>query len=81
MMEIKIEIPKELEEEIKSISKTTLSLIINKLIKEELEEMIRLKKIVSKSKMKERDVEELTNKIDEVISKKFLDAEQNANSC
>ena len=69
MMEIKIEIPKELEEEIKSISKTTLSLIINKLIKEELEEMIRLKKIVSKSKMTEKDVEELANKIDEAILK------------
>jgi len=69
MMEIKIEIPKELEEEIKSVSKTTLSLIINKLIKEELEEMIRLKKIVSKSKMTEKDVEELANKIDEAILK------------
>jgi len=63
MMEIKIEIPKELEEEIKSVSKTTLSLIINKLIKEELEEMIRLKKIVSKSKMTEKDVEELQTKL------------------
>ena len=71
MMEIKIEIPKELEEEIKSVSKTTLSLIINKLIKEELEEMIRLKKIVSKSKMTEKDVEELANKIDEAILKNF----------
>jgi len=73
MMEIKIEIPKELEEEIKSVSKTTLSLIINKLIKEELEDMIRLKKIISKSKMTEGGVKELADKIDEAVSKKFLD--------
>ena len=71
MVEVKIEIPKELEEEIKSISKTTLSLVINKIVKEELEKMARLKKIISKSKMTEKDVEELANKIDEAISKKF----------
>ncbi|MCD6171751.1 MAG: hypothetical protein J7J36_04995 [Thermoplasmata archaeon] len=45
---------------------------INKLIKEELERMARLKKIISKSKLKERDVEELTNKVDEAIYEKFL---------
>ena len=74
-MEIKIEIPKELEEEIRSISKKTFSLIVNKLVKEELENMVRLKKIVSKSKMTERDVKELADKIDEAVSKKFLDAD------
>ena len=71
-MEIRIEIPKEVEKEIKNISKSTLSLSINKLIKEELERMARLKKIISKSKLKERDVEELTNKVDEAIYEKFL---------
>ena len=73
MAEIRIEIPKEVEEEIRSISKKTLSLIVNKLVKEELENMVRLKKIISKSKMTERGVKELADKIDEVVSKKFLD--------
>ncbi len=71
-MEIRIEIPKEVEKEIKNISKSTLSLSINKLIKEELEKMVRMKKIISKSEMKERDVEELANKVDEAIYEKFL---------
>jgi len=73
MAEIRIEIPKEVEEEIRSISKKTLSLIVNKLVKEELENMVRLKKIISKSKMTERGVKELADKIDEAVSKKFLD--------
>ena len=75
MAEIKIEIPKEVEEEIRSISKKTLSLIVNKLVKEELENMVRLKKIVSKSKITERDVKELADKIDNAVSKKFLDTD------
>jgi len=73
MAEIRIEIPKEVEEEIRNISKKTLSLIVNKLVKEELENMVRLKKIISKSKMTERGVKELADKIDEAVSKKFLD--------
>ena len=73
MAEIRIEIPKEVEEEIRGISKKTLSLIVNKLVKEELENMVRLKKIISKSKMTERGVKELADKIDEAVSKKFLD--------
>ena len=73
MAEIRIEIPKEVEEEIRNISKKTLSLIVNKLVKEELEDMVRLKKIISKSKMTERGVKELADKIDEAVSKKFLD--------
>ena len=75
MAEIRIEIPKEVEEEIRSISKKTLSLIVNKLVKEELENMVRLKKIVSKSKITERDVKELADKIDNAVSKKFLDTD------
>ncbi|MBC7080816.1 MAG: hypothetical protein H5T44_00965 [Thermoplasmatales archaeon] len=72
MVEIKIEIPKEIEEEIKNISETSISIAINRLIKSELEKLLSLKKLVSKSQLNEKDVKELSEKINESVYRKFV---------
>lgn len=74
MGEITISIPDELEEDIKNISKLKLSLAVAKILKLELDRIARIKSIISKSKLSEKDVEELSFKTDMALSKRFLDS-------
>ncbi len=71
MSEITISIPEELEEDIRRLSKIKLSLAIAKMIKPELEKSARLKSIISKSKLIEEDVKELSNETDKALSERF----------
>lgn len=70
MAEIKIKIPDELEF-IKRMPNVDWSLLLNRIIREEMEKVARLKKITSKSKISEADVEELTEKINKSLSKRY----------
>jgi len=72
MAEITKSIPRELEEEIRGLSKLRFSLIIAKMVRPELERLARLKRIVSKSEFTEKDVQELSDKTDMALSQKFM---------
>lgn len=71
MVEIKIEIPDELGfvEQIPSIE---WSMLAGKLIKSKLDKIVKLKRIIAKSRLTERDVEELSNDINMSLSKRYL---------
>lgn len=73
MAEIKVKIPDELETSIKSVPNIDWSILASKLIKSKLDRAVRFQKIVAKSKLTERDVEELSDKINESLSKRYLE--------
>jgi len=70
MAEIVVKVPSELRE-FESISPIKWQLIIGKRIKEEFDEMVRLKKIVAKSKLTEKDVEELSEEVGVALAKRL----------
>ena len=72
MTEIRFEIPEELGF-IKQIPNIDWSILFNKFIRFRLEEIARLKRGLSKSKLTEEDVEEFSNRINEALSKKYLE--------
>ena len=71
MAELVFEIPEDLEF-MKRVSNIDWSLLFNKLLRPELEEIARLKRIVSKSKLAEKDVEEFSDKINASLSQRYL---------
>jgi len=72
MTEIRFEIPEELGF-IKQIPNIDWSILFNKFIRFRLEEIAKLKRGLSKSKLTEEDVEEFSDKINEALSKKYLE--------
>lgn len=74
MAELVIEIPEELKEEMKELPKVNWQLVVRRSLKRELEEILELKRIISKSKLTEEDVLELSGKIDKSISKRFKES-------
>jgi hypothetical protein len=70
MAEICIKIPEDLEF-LKNVPKVDWSILLNEMIKSKLEEISRLKKIVSKSKLTQKDVEELSDKVNTALAKRF----------
>jgi len=71
-MEIKVEIPEELVF-IKQTPNIDWSILVSKLIKSKLNEIAELQRGLSKSKFTEEDVEEFTDKINESLSKRYLE--------
>ena len=71
MGEIKVEIPEELREEMKELPNVNWQLVVRRTLKRELEEILELKRIISKSKLTGEDVEELSDKINESLAKRF----------
>jgi hypothetical protein len=71
-MKIEFNVPKELEEEMKSLSDIEKSLLLTKIFEERFKRLARLKKITSKSQLTEKDVNELSEKIDKNLSKRFI---------
>ena len=72
MAELKLEIPEDLEF-MRQVSKVEWSLLLNKLLMSKLEEVARLKRIVAKSNLNEKDVEEFSEKINKSLSQRYLD--------
>lgn len=69
MAEICVKIPEELKREIEESGDP--SLLVRLLLKKELEERAKLRAIVTKSKLTEEDVRELSEKVDKSLSEKF----------
>ena len=71
MSELTIKIPAELEF-VEQMPKIDWSILVNQLIKSKLDRVVRLQRIVAKSKLTEKDVEELSDKINESLSQRYL---------
>ncbi|PIN77765.1 hypothetical protein COV15_01375 [Candidatus Woesearchaeota archaeon CG10_big_fil_rev_8_21_14_0_10_34_12] len=71
MGEIRIKIPREVEF-VKEVPSIEWSILASKLIKSKLDKIARLQKIVSKSKLTKKDVEEFSDKINESLSRRYL---------
>ncbi len=70
MAEISVKIPEEWKLEIEESGLDT-SLIIRNLLKKELLEISKLRSIVSRSKLTEEDVQELSERVEKSLSEKF----------
>ncbi len=70
MEEVRIKIPNELKELLVA-SRINWQLALERRIKEELSEIVRLKKIVSKSQLTEEDVQKLSDETNIDLSEKY----------
>jgi len=74
MTQLCINISDELKQEMQQSgfsSPLLASLLVRRLLNKELQELRELKLIVSKSQLTEKDVEELTNKVENSLTEKF----------
>ncbi len=71
MPEVVVKIPEELAE-LASVPEIRWQLAIERRLKEEFEELARLKRIVAKSKLTEEDVKELSDEVNTALSERFL---------
>ena len=71
MAELKISLPEELKQEMEEFPDIEWQLVIRRLLKQELDRLLELKRIVSKSKLTEEDVSELAEKVDKSLSQRF----------
>jgi len=74
MGELVIEIPEELRAEMEELPKVNWQLVVRRSLKHELKEILELKRIISKSKLTDEDVLELSEKIDKSLSKRFKES-------
>ncbi|MBI2106261.1 hypothetical protein HYT56_05515 [Candidatus Woesearchaeota archaeon] len=71
MAELKIKIPEEIGF-FKQVSDINWSIVVSKVIKSKLDRIARLQRIVAKSKLAEEDVEELADKVNLALSRRYL---------
>jgi CCR4-NOT transcriptional regulation complex NOT5 subunit len=71
MTEITVKIPKELEEDFKKIDPLFLELTIQRLIKEKIEEFVKVERILTKSKLKEKEALKLGRKVNKSLAKRY----------
>jgi len=71
MVEIVVKIPKELEEDFKKIDPLLLELAVQRLIKEKLEEFVEVEKMLSKSKLTDKEALELGRKVNKALAKRY----------
>lgn len=71
MAEIVVPIPKELEEEFKKLDPLLLQLAMQKLVREKLESFMEVEKILSKSKLTEKEALELGKKVNKSLAKRY----------
>ena len=74
MAEIVVKIPEELKQEMGEFPEVEWQAVTRKLLREELGRMCELKAIVSKSKLTEKDVKELSAKVDESLARRFRES-------
>jgi hypothetical protein len=74
MTQFIIEIPEELKEEMEELPDLNWQLVVRRSLKRELEEVLELKRIISKSKLTENDVKVLSDKINESPAKRFRES-------
>jgi len=71
MGEIVVKIPKKLEEDFKKIDPLLLELAVQKLIREKLEEFVKVERIVARSKLTEKDALELGREVNKSLAKRY----------
>jgi len=71
MEDIVIKIPEELNF-VKQVPKIDWSILVSRLIKSKIDKITRMKKIVSKSQLTEKDIEDLSERINASLSQKYL---------
>ena len=71
MPEITVSIPKELEEEFKSIPPEVLESAIQRLVKSELEKLAEFKRLVSKSKLSEEEAMKLAEEVNKDLAERY----------
>ena len=71
MVELKISLPEELKQEMGEFPNIEWQVVVRRLLKQELDRLFKLKRIVSKSKLTEKDVAELSNKVDKSLAQRF----------
>jgi len=69
-MEIKVEVPEDLKF-LENVSGLEWNLLVSKILKENLKKLSQLKENLSHSRLTEKDVEELTDKINTSLSKRY----------
>ena len=74
MGELTINIPEELKEEMEEFPEIEWQVVVRKLLKAQLDRMLELKAIVAKSEFTEKDVEELSEKVDESLARRFKES-------
>ena len=57
---------------IKDVPNIDWSILVNKIISSKLERVFRFQEIISKSKLTEEDVEELSDNINKSLSKRYI---------
>ena len=71
MPELKISLPEELKQEMEEFPNIEWQAVVRRLLKQELDRLLELKSIVSKSKLTERDIAELSNEVDKSLAQRF----------
>ena len=71
MAEIVVKIPKELEEDFKKIDPLLLELAVQRLIKERLEEFVKVERILTKSKLTEKEALELGREVNKSLARRY----------
>lgn len=71
MTELKISLPEELKQEMDEFPEIEWQVVVRRLLKQELDRLLELKRIVSKSKLTEKDVVELSNKVNRSLAQRF----------
>ncbi|MBI2449826.1 hypothetical protein HYV49_06045 [Candidatus Pacearchaeota archaeon] len=71
MGKVELEIPEDLKF-IEKASHVDWSILFNKILRAKLDRISRVRRIIKKSKLSEKDVEELSDKINESLSKRYL---------
>ena len=74
MTELRVDIPDEMSQNMKMFVGINWELMMRRLLKNELERMARLKRIVSKSKMTEKDATRLAKEVNEALAERFMES-------
>jgi len=71
MKEVVVKIPEDIVKEVEGIEKIDVSLLVNKLLMERILEVVRVKRILEKSKLTEEKAKEIADEINEALYKRY----------
>ncbi len=71
MKEVVVKIPEDIVKEVEGIEKIDISLLVNKLLMERILEVVRVKRILEKSKLTEEKAKEIADEINEALYKRY----------
>ena len=70
-MQVVVNVPKDLEREFSDVKPVFWQIVVGRSLNRELERLREIKSIVSRSKLTEKDVMELTDKVNESLSARY----------